>query len=263
MEALLEATAHPAFVASPVTLDVLRYTVDIPGFVAVRRERSGTAKDEDTALADLARRLAEEEQPWDHRTLCDYALRRVRAWGEPDRDVRVELLVGALFHAGRLSDPELTLSLLVTLVQMIGSHGKRVTGGRDLPDALENLEERGLGTEEGPLFGEIQAKLATANASALTQLYDAMPLGLRFRAKRALISRVAKSGLQEDDPTHEVVDVATSHLERLVGPLSNASQVLSATASLQRDFRSRREGAAGCYCEVAARLFEGNESTNC
>ena len=242
LERLLEATVHPDFVASPVTLDVLRQTIDGDASTSAPASTDVESHRDNEAVAECMRLVVREAAPWSHAHLRDYAVQRAYSWGTQGPEERVEFVLGGLYHAGRVADRSGVQPLLVMLVELINGGGKPPNDRIDLTEALEGLESRGLDGEATAAFGGIQAKLATANPGALMQLYDAMPLGLRFRAKRALVSRVGKSGLQENDPTHELVDVATTHLEALVGPLSNASQMLSSSASLQRDFSSKREG---------------------
>ena len=68
-----------------------------------------------------------------------------------------------------------------------------------------------------------------------------MPTTTRIRAKRALLTRIRNLGLQDTDPTHEVLDLVTTHLETLLGPLTSGLHTWGSHASLQADVPQTRQ----------------------
>ena len=154
---------------------------------------------------------------------------------------RSEFIIGGLYHSERLADPEITELLLKRLVGLLRENTVTLTEQRELSESLEVLEDCPSDTSMMRRLGSLQAKLAIANPSVLRQLYDAMRPEIRISAKRSLLSQVRHLDLQDTDPIHEILDLVTTNLETLLGPLTNGLQTWGPHASIQADVRQVRQ----------------------
>jgi hypothetical protein len=69
-------------------------------------------------------------------------------------------------------------------------------------------------------FGLFRSKLASANAKALTQLYDYLPSRARIIAKRSFVLYLAELDLDEKEPGHEMLDVISTTVDSYITPFS-------------------------------------------
>ena len=181
------------------------------------------------------------EPRWGSANLCHYALHRSPQGLDTSEETLLDLVVGGLYHEGRASDESILDRLLVRWLQTLTNGGGPDNQYMDLADALEPFDRDSVSLADLERFGYAQRKLATANSRALLRLYEAMPLRVRVVAKRALVGHAPGLNLQESDPTHEVLDLVVSHLQTVLRPLANFVDGLRPEASLQDDFRQRRQ----------------------
>lgn len=243
LQDVLDFVADANFVPSSVTIDICRLVLDR------HVENDQAASDQLDASKNLevmslrhAQAALDGSPSWSSDSLCQYALYRSMCHDTVPNEARAEIVIGGLYHAGRIEDHNLTEQLLAQLVNLLNDGGGSAADSTDLGEALDQLEAHGTETTDLERLGAFQTKLATANARALRQLYDVMSPRTRIVAKRALVSKVPNIGVQDTDPTHEVLDLTVSYLETLVGPLlSGTISGFSQTASLDVDFRKKRQ----------------------
>ena len=241
---MLQFTALPGFRSSSVTIDML--------FTWLRKRNGGTEVPprhtdvfgDPSASVDYYGHMAlYGERSWDATALGSYALARSledAPEGVDAYESRSDLLLGGLYHIARVSDARLVDRLLARLIELIPHQGIPRTSGLELADGLEILADCITDGAVNRRLGAMQTKLATANGQALQHLYDQMSPALRPHAKRALVSKVREARLQDTDPTHEVLDVVTTHLETLLAPLRGVSQIWGAEATLQDEVRTSK-----------------------
>lgn len=239
LQGILDFVADPNFAPSSVTIDICRLALDRQ----LGKDEAPLGQVDVSANAEImslryARAALNGSPPWTSDNLCQYALHRSMCHDILANEVRAEIVIGGLYHAGRIEDVTLTEQLLGRLVHLATDANESAP---DLADALDRLGAYGAEMTDLERLGAFQTKLATANAKALRQLYDAMSPRTRIVAKRALIAKVSTIGVQDSDPTHEVLDLTVSHLETLVGPLASYISGFGQTASLDVDFRKRRQ----------------------
>ena len=240
---VLDFTALEGFTSSSATVDIFR--VWLQGGPAQAPMRHTDCVTDPTASVNYYGYMAlRGDPPWSAEALGNYALARslesVRE-GATAYESRADILLGGLYHVERMSDVGLTDRLLARLVELIPDDGAPTTGRLDLSENLDRLAEHAADPAMSRRLGAVQTKLATANSRALQRLYDQMAPGLRAQAKRALVSRIKEVRLQENDPTHEVLDVVATHLETLLGPLGYGINRWNSQATLQDDVRTSRQ----------------------
>ena len=244
---VLEFTALPGFRSSSVTIDMFfRWLGERHARAEVPPRHTDLLTDPSASVDYYGHMALYGERPWDSTSLGSYALARsleeVRE-GIDAYESRSDLVVGGLYHVG---NGPLVDRLLARLVELIAHQAMPVPSGLDLLDGLEVLGDCITDGAVNRRLGAMQTKLATANGHALQRLYDQMSPALRPHAKRALVSKVRDARLQDQDPTHEVLDVVTTHLETLLGPLRDGTHIWGAQATLQDEVRaSRRALLAG------------------
>ena len=247
---VLAFTALPGFRSSSVTIDMFfRWLREHHGSPDVPPRHTDVTTDPSASVDYYGHMALYGERPWDAAVLGSYALARsleeVRE-GVDTYESRSDIVLGGLYHMARVSDAPLVDRLLARLIELVPHQETPATSGLDLLDGLEILADRITDGAVNRRLGAMQTKLATANGRALQRLYDQMSPALRPHAKRALVSRVRDARLQDQDPTHEVLDVVTTYLETLLGPLGGGSHVWGAQATLQDEVRtSRRALLAG------------------
>ena len=242
---VLEFVARLGFIASPLTVDVFRVWLQDRRKSVSAPPRHADYLTDPTATVDYCAHMTlHAETPWDAGILGNYALARSFQDVPDDSDPyerRTDILLGGLYHAERTVDSDIVERLLSRLIELVPDGGDPSPGRLDLFENLEILAQSVTNGAVARRFGALQTKLATANPRALQQLYDQMSPGLRVQAKRALLSRIKGPGLQDTDPTHEVLDVVTTHLVTLLGPLGSARDAWTAQATLQDEVRMSRQ----------------------
>ena len=245
LDDVLGFAARPGFAASPITVDILYASLHGRHAAENVPTRHTDYVANATASVDYYGHMAlHAESPWGPKALANYALARSyqdRANDPDPYETRTDVLLGGIYHAERMIDADLVDALLSGLIQLIPEHSGPAVSDLELGEALDRLGKVVTNSANSRRFGALQTKLATANSRALQRLYDQMPPGLRVHAKRALVSRIKAHGLQDTDPTHEVLDVVTTHLEGLLGPLESAAQAWTLQASLQGEVRMSRQ----------------------
>ena len=237
---ILSWVSDPDFVPSPTALWVLAGALkgELPEEKPGRRGGAGGAQDE---WLDYAWTAACGEPRWGSASLCHYALYRSSDASAMCDEVLLDLVLGGLYHEGRMNDESILDRLLVRWVQVLTNTGRAIEESTELTDALELFDRESVSSVDSEQFGYAQRKLATANPRALRRLYEAMPLRVRVIAKRALVAKAPGLNLQETDPTHEVLDLVVSHLETVLRPMANFVTGLPQNATLHDDFRQRRQ----------------------
>ena len=237
---VLAWVVDPTFVPSSTALSVLAGALkgELPREEPPPVGRGPGSKEEWLHYAWMA---ACGEPRWGSGNLCHYALHRSPQGPETSEDTLLDLVVGGLYHEGRASDESILDRLLVRWLQTLTNGGGLNDQYMDLADALELFDRESVSSVDLERFGYAQRKLATANSRALRRLYETMPLRVRVVAKRALVGHAPGLNLQESDPTHEVLDLVVSHLETVLRPMANFVDGLRPGASLQDDFRQRRQ----------------------
>ena len=241
-QGLLDFVSRSGFTATPITLDV--FTVYLQGRLDAAsippRPRSFIENPEAASLY-YAHMAVYGAPPWGRATLSNYALFRSLHGTMETSERRLECVIAGLYHGERLADTETTERLLTRLVDLLRDDTLPFTDQRELSESLEVLGDCQSDTAMMRRLGSLQTKLATANPRALRRLYDAMRPEIRVSAKRALLSQVRHLDLQDTDPTHEVLDLVTTNLETLLGPLTNGLHTWGPHASLQADVRQARQ----------------------
>ena len=242
--AVLDFVNRPGFTASPVTLDI--FWRHLQGQISKVDSPSGSTQlvaEKHVGSVELAQIALYGDPAWSGDVLGRYALRRSLETAQEaghDIDIRTDILIGGLYHAERILESELVEELLTGLIRLVvGIHD----GNDEEWDPKNNtdvLREHLADPSKSRRFASIQAKLATANPRALRRLYDVMPLASRLAAKRALVKQVRTLGLQDTDPTHEILDVVTTHLEGLVNNLSGRDYGWGEWATLRGDVQRTR-----------------------
>ena len=239
---LLHFVSRPGFTATPVTLDIcavyLQGRLDAASIPS--RPASLVANPEAASLYH-AHMAVYGEPSWSRATLSKYALSRSLQAPMETSERRSEFIIGGLYHVERLADPETTELLLTRLVNLLPENTATITERRELSEALDVVEDCPSDMSMMRRLGSLQAKVAIANPNALRDLYNAMRPAIRISAKRALLSQMRHLDLQDTDPTHEVLDLVTTNLETLLGPLTNGLQTWGLRASLQADVRQGRQ----------------------
>ena len=246
------------FCASPVTLDILWMSLHgkLPALPAVNdppRKRDYVV-DPEASSKYYAHMAVHGPAPWAGEVLGKYALARSLHDGDGSvgtNDTRMEILFGGLHHSERMADSELVDQLLARLIEVLSGDGRLSNSRIDLSENLDLLQECLSDASTIRRLGTVQAKLATANPRALQRFYDVMSPGIRIQAKRALVAQVKKLGLQETEPTHEVLDIVTTHLESLVGQLTSGSRTWGEQATLRSDVQQRRQSLLAGAAKLA------------
>ena len=243
------------FYASPVTLDILWMSLHgkLPAVNDPPRQRDYVV-DPEASSKYYAHMAVHGPAPWAGEVLGKYALARSLHDGDggvDTYDTRMEILFGGLYHSDRMSDSELVDQLLARLIEVLSGNGRFSNPRIDLSKNLDLLQECLSDASTIRRLGSVQAKLATANPRALQRFYDVMSPGIRIQAKRALVAQVKELGLPETEPTHEVLDVVTTHLERLVGQLTSGSRTWGEQATLRNDVRQRRQSLLAGAAKLA------------
>ena len=252
---VLAFVGQAGFYASPVTLDILWMSLHgkLPAVNDPPRQRDYVV-DPEASSTYYAHMAVHGPTPWAGEVLGKYALARSLHDGDGSvdtYDTRMEILFGGLYHSDRMIDSELVDQLLARLVGVL-SGGRKVFNSRiDLSENLDLLQECLSDASTIRRLGTVQTKLATANPRALQRFYDVMSPGIRIHAKRALVAQVKELGLPETEPTHEVLDVVTTHLERLVGQLTSGSRTWGKQATLRSDVRQGRQSLLAGAAKLA------------
>ena len=243
LEDVLSFTALEGFASSSATVDLFsRWLQGAPTKVPGRH--TDCATDPSASVSYYGHMVLHGDPPWSAEAVGNYALARsfeAAPEGASGYEGRADLLLGGLYHVERVSDGTLADRLLARLVELVGNDLAPPVAGRDLAESLDVLAEHAAEPSVSRRLGTVQTKLATANGRALQRLYDQMAPSLRVQAKRALVSRIKEVRLQDGDPTHEVLDVVTTHVETLVGPLGYGIHRWSAQATLQDEVQSSRQ----------------------
>ena len=239
---VLDFLSRPGFSVSPVALDIFKLYLQgkVQAGNAPPRQVDYIENPEGSSWYH-AHMVVYGHPSWNSDSLSNYALSRSLLDTRETCEDRSELVIGGLYHAERLVDSATMEQLLGRLVELLCDENLTSTARRELPETLEIIEARRSDASVIRRLGSLQTKLATANSRALLRLYEAMRPELRKYAKRALLSKVRHLDLQDTDPTHEVLDLVTTNLETLLGPLTNGIHSWGAQASLQADVRQSRQ----------------------
>ena len=235
---VLDLVDQQGFNATPATLDIFK--LKLQGKLTYAADESSPPDGNADALS-YASAATYGTPPWSPEILTRYALVASLHETTGSQDERIELVLGGLFHADRVVDPTNTERLLCRLVELLDDTLLTSTNELDLVATFDTIDLEPTDSKTTRLLGTIQTKLATANARAFRRLYDAMPTTTRIRAKRALLTRIRNLGLQDTDPTHEVLDLVTTHLETLLGPLTSGLHTWGSHVSLQADVPQTRQ----------------------
>ena len=235
---ILELVEQQGFHATPATLDIFK--LKLQGKLIYDPDDSSPLDGNDDMIS-YANAATYGTPPWSPDVLSRYALTTSLHEAAGGQDERIELVLGGLFHADRVPDPTNTERLLCRLVELLDDALLTSTRKLDLVATFDTVNLGPIDPKTTRLLGAIQTKLATANARALRRLYDAMPTTIRIRAKRALLTRIRNLDLQDTDPTHEVLDLVTTHLETLLSPLTAGFHTWGTHASLQADVPQTRQ----------------------
>ena len=236
---------QPGFRASPVTLHILGMSLQgkLPPADAPPPRETDSAAEPEASAAYYAHMAVHGKQPWAGEVLSNYALAasiHYSAANVNDSGSNAELILGGLYHGERLDDSRLSDQLLARLIDVVVD-GESADAGGHLSESIDALRERVTDARTLRRLGAVQTKLATANSRALQRLYDEMAPSVRAHAKRALVGQVREAGLSETDPTHEVLDVVTTHLESLVGQLTGGRHTWGEQATLRNDVQQGRQ----------------------
>lgn len=255
MKDVLAFVDRVGFCASPVTLDILWMSLQgkLPAVDDPPRQRDYVV-DPEASSKYYAHVAVHGPAPWAGEVLGKYALARSLHDGDGSidtYDTRMEILFGGFYHSERMVDSELVDQLLARLIEVLPGDGRFSNSRIDLSENLDLLQECLSDASTIRRLGTVQAKLATANPRALQRFYDVMPPRIRIQAKRALVAQVKELGLPETEPTHEVLDVVTTHLESLVGQLTSGSRTWGKQATLRSDVQQHRQSLLAGAAKLA------------
>ena len=172
----------PGFRPSATSLSVLAHALS--GDLSQGDEESGEAqkKTEVPAWTRYARMAACGEPRWASSNLCYYALQRSSEATENYDESLLDVVVGGLYHEGRMNDGSVLDQLLIQWIHALTNGRQPSEPTTDLVETLELFDREWLSTIDPEGFGHAQRTLAAANSKALRRLYEAMPLrGARRR----------------------------------------------------------------------------------
>jgi len=251
------------FRPTPVTLDILR--MFLCGEIPARRpsfSRKNWMSNPGAAVAYYAHLAVHGKPAWNDEVLGTYALARSLQDAEEAQtaDVRVELLVGGLHHVERMADGQLAEQLLARLIQMLPEEDVSSKPKLGIAECVAALQERLAVATSGRRLGCVQARLAVANGRALRRLYDEVSPRGRVPLKKALVTQVKGIGLNEKDPTHEILDVVATHLEDVIGRLTNFGASWGDSATLGTEVRRERQGLLADTSRLRRPFFTSMDS---
>ena len=243
LEELSIMVSQPGFISTPVSLTVarLRATHSVDDTLLNQKPAAIPAGMSDAAAPFWAHRAVTEVPLWNREYLARYAIASTLDSGDHDIEVSTDVLLGGLYHAARVENPELTDLLVRRLVEIVAGVSPSENSDVDENDeAFHIIEQHGSDQETLRHFGCVQAKLAAANPRALRRLYELVKPRGRMVAKRALASHAPQLQVQETDPTHELLDVVSNQIGSLLGPLSATLRVWRDRARLHEHVQHDR-----------------------
>jgi predicted nucleic acid-binding Zn-ribbon protein len=209
LERVIEIVTAGWFSSSCVTLELLRMGMRAPAPLGGATEPSLPILDDpiswETYLAQESRR----ENRWPRDVLARYALARTVNRSNESPEELSDIVLSGLYHVGRTADGALRDQLLQRLIEIWANIRPEPATEGELPASIISVVEN-TGNDSDALrqLGIIQAKLATANPSALLRLYDLLSGRSRVSAKRALVVHFSTMlVIGEKDPSHEIVDL--------------------------------------------------------
>jgi predicted nucleic acid-binding Zn-ribbon protein len=235
LERMIEIITNGWFSSSCVTLELLRITMRAPTQLDEVAEPSLPILDDPISWETYLAQEATRENRWPRDVLAQYALARTVNRSNETTEELSDIVLSGLYHVGRTTDGALRDQLLQRIIEIWANIRPVPATEGELPASIVSVVENTANDSEAlRQLGVIQAKLATANPSALLGLYDLLPGRSRVSAKRALVMHFSsRLAISEKDPTHEIVDLVCTTLNALAGAVSGTVRSWWGRSSLE------------------------------